>query len=190
MVPLKASMPRRSASSSTGYGSVYMVEMCSSSGMGCMALGRPPSWSIMPTLARSSGSACSGFSPSRRTVPRVGLSRPWAQARVVVLPAPLAPSRTTTSPGKTRRLTLLTSPLAVSRSGYLVRKAREGLNSLMRSLMVSAGSSATMRRRAVGEAPGSVWCSAYAVGAADARPGWSCWPAVVVSIDSHFRFFR
>ena len=69
-------------------------------------------------------------------------------------------------------------------------RMQEGLNSLMRSLMVSAGSSATMRRRAVGEALGSVWCSACAVGTADARPGWSCWPAVVVSIDSHFQFFR
>ena len=56
--------------------------------------------------------------------------------------------------------------------------------------MLSAGSSAMMRRRAVWEALGSVWCSVRAVGAADARPGWSCWPAVVVSIDSHFRVFR
>src|SRR5262245_14645834 len=38
--------------------------------------------------------------PSNRTAPRAGWSRPTMVRRVVVLPAPLRPSRTVTAPGR------------------------------------------------------------------------------------------
>ena len=61
MVRLKLSMPSRSTSSSTGHGSWYMPAMCRSSGMGRADGGRPPSWSITPTRARSPAPAVSGI---------------------------------------------------------------------------------------------------------------------------------
>ncbi len=74
----------------------------------------PPSWSIAPTLACAIGRSRLG---SRRA--RCGRSRAPTRPRsieiVVVLPAPLGPSRAIVSPWPTRRLMLSTASTAPKR---------------------------------------------------------------------------
>ena len=57
----------------------------------------------MPIRARMGGDTATMSSPSNWTSPDIGLMMPEMTRSVVVLPAPLAPSRATTSPGATVR---------------------------------------------------------------------------------------
>ena len=55
----------------------------------------------MPALARLSGDVLSSSLPSSRITPSTWRCRPMTERSSVVLPAPLRPTRVTTSPGLT-----------------------------------------------------------------------------------------
>src|SRR5665647_1403934 len=59
----------------------------------------------MPALARESGELCLRSVPARRTRPSICRCRPMAERSSVVFPAPLRPTRVTTSPWCTLRET-------------------------------------------------------------------------------------
>ena len=67
----------------------------------------PPSWSIAPTLARAAGDP--GAAPKTSMLPASGAESPSSMEIVVVLPAPLGPSRASVWPGSTVRLRLSTA---------------------------------------------------------------------------------
>src|SRR6478735_4447665 len=59
----------------------------------------------MPTRARASADRLARSAPSRVIVPSICRCRPMTERSRVVLPAPLRPTRVTTSPGATSMLT-------------------------------------------------------------------------------------
>ncbi len=66
---------------------------------------RPSGTWLIPRATISCAARPESGSPSSRTSPDAGHTSPDTVASVVVLPAPFAPSRATTSPDPTRRLT-------------------------------------------------------------------------------------
>ena len=60
---------------------------------------RPSGVSAMPRRTMSSALTCTMSSPSNSMAPADGFTRPAIVSSVVLLPAPLAPSSVTTSPG-------------------------------------------------------------------------------------------
>ena len=154
VVPSNSSMPSRRIRASMSTGSSYIEATWCSRGTGRIAWGSPPSWSMMPTRARSCGPARHGSSPSRRTVPELGRTRPWAQDSVVVLPAPLVPSRAVTAPARALRLTPSTAHTV--RPPRVRREPAAG-NSLRSRCTSTAGCSSA-------RGPGAVSAGATAVG--------------------------
>ena len=67
----------------------------------------PPSWSIAPTLACAAGDP--GAAPNTSMRPASGAESPSSMEIVVVLPAPLGPSRASVWPRSTVRLRLSTA---------------------------------------------------------------------------------
>ncbi len=68
--------------------------------------GEPPCWSTTPVRARTRLRSRTGSSPpKRRMLPLVGPASPSRSSTVKVLPAPLVPSRASSSPRTAERLT-------------------------------------------------------------------------------------
>ena len=72
-----------------------------SSTVSCAKMRRPSGTCTTPRVTTSCGGTCVMSSPSKRTLPSLGTSRPLTVLSVVVLPAPLAPMSVTISPSST-----------------------------------------------------------------------------------------
>src|SRR5205823_10072823 len=110
----------------------------------------------MPSRTMASGESAAMLRPAKWMVPDCGRTRPEIARRVVLLPAPLAPSSVTISPASTRSdrpRTASTLPYAAatrssSSSGTVVRLPEIGGDDF--------GVAQHLRRRAVGDAAAEV----------------------------------